>query len=71
VNPAYRETRDYVRKVKALYTPPESPTAIAAITGQPPINRKIYRVIQPDGSVLFTNTPTQTLRDWPADQLTG
>ena len=61
--PPYRETRDYVRKVKSLYTPPESPTAIAAIADQPPINRKIYRVVQPDGSVLFTNTPTQTMMD--------
>ena len=62
--PPYRETRNYVRKVKALYTPPEPPTTVAAVEDQPPINRKIYRVVQPDGSVLFTNTPTQqAIRD--------
>jgi len=61
--PPYRETRDYVKKVKALYAPPESPTTVAAMEDQRPINRKIYRVVQPDGSVLFTNTPTQTMRD--------
>jgi soluble lytic murein transglycosylase-like protein len=61
--PPYRETRDYVRKIAALYTAPETPTVTAAVEEQPQISRKIYRVVQPDGSVLFTNTPTQTLLD--------
>jgi hypothetical protein len=60
--PPYRETQDYVKKVTALYQP-----AVGASTGDdvadaaPPVNRKIYRVVQPDGRILFTNTPTESV----------
>lgn len=61
--PPYRETQDYVKKVTSLYQP-----AAEELTGEdlaeaeaPRVNRKIYRVVQPDGRVLFTNTPTETV----------
>lgn len=50
--PPYRETKDYVRKVKALYK---------QSAGSRRANRRIYRVVQPDGRVLFTNQPSTTL----------
>jgi len=61
--PPYRETQDYVKKVTSLYQPSADQLAgedLAEV--QPPsINRKIYRVVQPDGHVLFTNTPTESI----------
>jgi len=61
--PPYRETQDYVKKVTTLYQP--SADAVAdgdlAEAVAPPVNRKIYRVVQPDGRVLFTNTPTESV----------
>lgn len=48
--PPYQETQDYVRKVNALYTPPET---------EPRKNERIYRVELADGRILFTNTPEE------------
>jgi len=60
--PPYRETKDYVKKVTALYQPPADELAVEDLTeAERPINRKIYRVVQPDGHVLFTNTPTESV----------
>lgn len=51
--PPYRETQDYVRKVTALYHPSASPSS-----SNQRQNRRIYRVVRPDGRVLFTNHRT-------------
>lgn len=60
--PPYRETRDYVKKVTTLYQPPaDGLTGDDLADAAPPVNRKVYRVIQPDGRVLFTNTPTESV----------
>lgn len=57
--PPYRETRDYVKKVTTIYQPSaDELTDDDLADAAPPINRKIYRVVQPDGRILFTNTPT-------------
>jgi soluble lytic murein transglycosylase-like protein len=63
--PPYRETQEYVKKVSALYKPAEGPKEdVLAQAGEPrPINRKIYRVVQSNGRVLFTNTPTEAVVD--------
>jgi len=61
--PPYRETQDYVKKVTTLYQPSADELAgedLAEIA-PPQVNRKIYRVVQPDGHVLFTNTPTESV----------
>lgn len=52
--PPYQETISYVKKVRSLFKDdlersPEAPTRRA--------NRKIFRIVQEDGSVLFTNAP--------------
>lgn len=60
--PPYPETRDYVKKVTALYRPPAESAGVMA-DAAPKINRRIYRVIQSDGRVLFTNTPTEAVMD--------
>ncbi|MFB3905499.1 MAG: lytic transglycosylase domain-containing protein [Acidobacteriota bacterium] len=60
--PPYRETRDYVKKVTALYQPPADGLAGEDVAvAAPPVNRKIYRVVQADGRILFTNTPTESV----------
>lgn len=55
--PPYRETRDYVKKITARYNPaPDNQTLAAAVSRQ---HQRIYRIVHPDGRVLFTNTPTE------------
>lgn len=55
--PPYRETRDYVKKIAARYNPtPDGESLVAAVSRQ---HQRIYRIVQPDGRVLFTNTPTE------------
>lgn len=57
--PPYRETRDYVKKVTARYdVTPETANTQTTAARQ---NRRIYRVLQADGRILFTNTPTDIL----------
>lgn len=60
--PPFPETRDYVKKVTALYTPTaDELTGEDASAAEPRVNRKIYRVVQADGRILFTNTPTESI----------
>lgn len=52
--PPYQETLSYVKKVRSLFKGeieklPEAPARRA--------NRKIFRIVQEDGTILFTNTP--------------
>jgi soluble lytic murein transglycosylase-like protein len=49
--PRYRETRAYVQKVTDSYFRPGSNRLPAAFTVRDPI----YRVVEPDGRVVFTN----------------
>lgn len=49
--PPYRETRDYISKVRSLF-----PGELLPSRGQAP-TRRVYRIVQSDGQVLFTNTP--------------
>ncbi|HXK61558.1 MAG TPA: lytic transglycosylase domain-containing protein [Acidobacteriota bacterium] len=60
--PPYKETQDYVKKVTALYKPSD-PLQDANLAEAAPVrvNRKIYRVVQADGRILFTNTPTEAV----------
>jgi soluble lytic murein transglycosylase-like protein len=52
--PPYRETQDYVRKIRALY-----PTADVGLppraTGSEP--EAVYRRVSDDGTILYTNVP--------------
>lgn len=50
--PPYSETRNYVKKVMALYTPGAALTPYKS-TG----NSNIYRYVNPDGTIMFTNVP--------------
>lgn len=50
--PPYRETREYVKKVTALYQ--EIPPAQRR-------SHRIYRIVHPDGRILFTNHPTDSV----------
>jgi len=52
--PPYRETVDYVKKVRALYNPI---TKAEAIERRRQMNRKILRVVDSSGKVLLTNIP--------------
>ena len=52
--PPYRETRDYVQKVRALYY---SLKPVLEIWGQ---DYQVYRLVLPGGRILFTNTPRLT-----------
>jgi soluble lytic murein transglycosylase-like protein len=63
--PPYRETQDYVKKVSALCQDAEVAKGdVMAQADEPrPINRKIYRVVQSNGRILFTNTPTEAVVD--------
>jgi len=56
--PPYRETIEYVERVKALYGDQESEEARAA--AQARRSRRITRVVDPQGRVLLTNVPTDT-----------
>ncbi len=58
--PPYPETKDYVKKVTTLYQPPADGLMGDDLSAdaEPRISRRIYRVVQPDGRILFTNTPT-------------
>lgn len=49
--PRYRETRDYVQKVTDSYFRPGSDRLPQAFNGQ----RPIYREVDSDGRVVFTN----------------
>jgi len=53
--PPYRETKNYVKKVKSLY----NPTSIAdAVEQRRKINRRIVRMVDSSGNVLLTNIPS-------------
>ena len=49
--PPYRETREYVKKVTSLYQD---------FTPAQRRSHRIYRIVQPDGRILFTNHPTDS-----------
>jgi hypothetical protein len=52
--PPYRETRNYVKKVRALYNPVSREEALAL---RRKLNRKIIRVVDTSGEILLTNIP--------------
>jgi soluble lytic murein transglycosylase-like protein len=56
--PPYPETREYVRRICALYYGTDGPGAPWAV-GQAP--QQIYRQVGEDGSVIFTNVPPRPL----------
>lgn len=51
--PPYAETREYVRRVRALY----EGLALAGDSAAVAAPQRIYRHLLPDGSILFTNLP--------------
>lgn len=53
--PPYRETQDYVRKVTAVYEP-----AVTAAEDTTWRQRRVHRVVQPDGRILFTNAAAES-----------
>jgi soluble lytic murein transglycosylase-like protein len=57
--PPFEETQDYVRRIRALYYGLDGPGPRWAV-GQAP--QQVYRQVNPDGSVLFTNVPPRPLR---------
>jgi soluble lytic murein transglycosylase-like protein len=53
--PPYRETRDYVKKVWALYDRSSQPALETWLQ-----DYHVYRLVLPGGGILFTNTPRLT-----------
>ena len=53
--PPYPETQAYVRRIRSLYDGAGSLTATAAAVLSAP--QQVYRRVQPDGTVVFTNLP--------------
>ncbi len=54
--PAYRETRNYVRKVRERLGEPVSRSAVAAMPAAPAVSRGgIRRITDSDGTVRYTN----------------
>ena len=57
--PPYAETREYVRRVRALYdggVPLASGKAMALVTAP----QRIYRSVADDGTLIFTNVPPRS-----------
>jgi soluble lytic murein transglycosylase len=54
--PPYPETRDYVRKVRALFEQPDL-LPVAAAVGPPVTPQEVFRQVADDGTVTFTNLP--------------
>lgn len=56
--PPYAETREYVRRVRALYDGAGQaiPSAVALVTAP----QRIYRGVAEDGTLTFTNVPPRT-----------
>ncbi len=58
--PPYEETREYVKRVSSLY----DLTSESASAEDPPTRRrKVYRVVNSDGSVLLTDSPPEPITD--------
>lgn len=60
--PPYRETKDYVKKVESLY---QSAEALEAALPEPTerVRKRVYRVVKPDGNILFTTEPVETMAE--------
>lgn len=58
--PPYRETKEYVKKVESLY---QSAELVQSALPEPTerARKRVYRVVKPDGNVLFTTEPVETL----------
>ena len=56
--PPFPETREYVRRVRAMYDGSGSlaPRAVALVTAP----QRIYRAVAEDGTLTFTNLPPRT-----------
>ena len=56
--PPFAETREYVRRVRALYNTSGSvaPQAVALVTAP----QRVYRTVDEDGTVTFTNLPPRS-----------
>jgi Transglycosylase SLT domain/Domain of unknown function (DUF4124) len=57
--PPFAETREYVRRVRALYDAagPASPKTVASVTAP----QRVYRAVTDDGTVTYTNLPPRTV----------
>lgn len=54
--PPYRETQDYVRKIRGLYRSPTLPVD----SGRPPPRpepTQVYELVEADGTIVYTNLP--------------
>jgi len=60
--PPYRETKDYVKKVEALY---QSAELLQSALPEPTerVRKRVYRVVKPDGNILFTTEPVETMAE--------
>jgi hypothetical protein len=56
--PPYAETREYVRRVRALYDGGTALTAKAVALVSPP--QRVYREVADDGTLTFTNLPPRS-----------
>ena len=57
--PPFAETREYVRRVRAMYDGPGSSPAPKPVEPDPTPQR-IYRTVAEDGTLTFTNLPPRT-----------
>ena len=57
--PPFAETREYVRRVRALYSSSGSvaPQTVALVTAP----QRVYRSVDEDGTVIFTNLPPRSV----------
>jgi hypothetical protein len=67
--PPYRETQAYVKKVGTLYQAPQSqPQEDVLPVPVERVRPKIYRVVQPNGRILLTTAPVDTVANYRADR---
>jgi soluble lytic murein transglycosylase-like protein len=58
--PPYKETRNYVKRITSIY---DSTSLKSRSEDLNPVSRRVFRVPLPNGKVLFTNTPMETISD--------
>jgi hypothetical protein len=54
--PPYRETQDYVRKIRGLYYSPALPVDSGRSLPRPE-SAQVYKLVEADGTIVYTNLP--------------
>ena len=59
--PPYRETQDYVRKIRGLYYSPALPVDSGRSLPRPE-SAQVYELVEADGTIVYTNLPPNPVR---------